>query len=126
MPTTTPSAPHLVSTSYTGGGWSATSGHTEWVCGRAIHTGFTSTFSPNTRVLHQQGGVVYDIDVTSSREGRNQTDITYGVITSRSYHTGLVNAALMDGSVRSISNNIELATWQALNTRAAGETIGEY
>jgi prepilin-type N-terminal cleavage/methylation domain-containing protein len=126
MPTTTPSAPHLVSTSYTGGGWSATSGHTEWVCGRAIHTGFTSTFSPNTRVLHQQGGVVYDIDVTSSREGLNQTDITYGVITSRSYHTGLVNTALMDGSVRSISNNIELATWQALNTRAAGETIGEY
>jgi type II secretory pathway pseudopilin PulG len=126
MPNVPPANPGMVSTSYTGGSWSDANGHTEWVCGRAIHAGFTSTFAPNTRVLHQQGGVVYDIDVTSSREGRNQTDPTYGVITSRSYHSGVVNAALMDGSVRSISGNIDLATWQALNTRAGGEVISEY
>ncbi|MDX1929972.1 MAG: DUF1559 domain-containing protein [Pirellulaceae bacterium] len=121
MPSVPPTSPNQVSTSYTGGSWSDVNGHTEWVCGRAIHAGFTSTFAPNTKVLHQQGGIVYDIDVTSSREGRNQVDPTYGVITSRSYHTGLVNAVYMDGSVRTIANTIDLPTWQALNTRAAGE-----
>ncbi len=126
MPNVPPLTPDNVSTSYTGGSWSTANGHTEWVCGRAIHIGFTSTFTPNTRVLHQQDGAVYDIDVTSSREGRNQIDPTFGVITSRSYHTGVVNAALMDGSVRTISNTIDLQTWQALNTRAGNEVVGEY
>jgi prepilin-type N-terminal cleavage/methylation domain-containing protein len=126
IPNVAPATPASVSANYTGGDWSAANGHTEWVCGRAIHTGFTSTFTPNTRVLHQRDGVVYDIDVTSSREGRNQTNSTFGVITSRSYHAGLVNVVLMDGSVRSISNSIDLATWRALNTRAGGEIIGEY
>ncbi len=126
MPNVPPTAPSIVSASYVGGNWSATNGHTEWVCGRAIHTGFTSTFTPNTRVLHVQDGVTYDIDVTSSREGRNQTDPTYGIITSRSYHTGLVNTVLMDGSVRSVSNNLDLSTWRSLNTRAGGEVIGEF
>lgn len=126
MPNVAPANPSSISTNYTGGSWSATSGHTEWVCGRAIHAGFTSTFVPNTKVLHQQDGVIYDIDVTSSREGRNQTDTTYGVITARSYHSGLVNAGLMDGSVQSISNNIDLITWRALNTRAGGEVAGDY
>jgi prepilin-type N-terminal cleavage/methylation domain-containing protein len=125
MPVLPPTDPTRVSTSYTGGSWSASSGHTEWVCGRAIHTGFTSTFAPNTKVLHQQDGVVYDIDVTSSREGRNQTNPTYGVITSRSYHTGLVNTGLMDGSVRSFSNNVDLSVWRGLNTRSGGEVVGE-
>ena len=126
MPNAAPTSPGSVSASYTGGDWSAGNGHTEWVCGRAIHAGFTSTFAPNTKVLHQQGGVIYDIDVTSSREGRNQVDPTFGVITSRSYHAGVVNSVLMDGAVRSISSNIDLSTWQALNTRAGSEVIGEY
>ncbi len=126
MPPIAPTHPDLVSSTYTGGSWSAMNGHTEWVCGRAIHTGFTSTFAPNTRVLHRQDGVLYDIDVTSSREGRNQSDPTLGIITSRSYHSGLVNAGLMDGSVRSISNNTDLVTWQAINSRAGGEITGDY
>jgi prepilin-type N-terminal cleavage/methylation domain-containing protein len=126
MPSVPPGSPASVATSYFGGSWSATNGHTEWVCGRAIHTGFTATFTPNTEVLHEKDGVVYDIDVTSSREGRNQTDPTYGVITARSYHLGLVNSALLDGSVRSIANSIDLATWRGLNTRAGVEILGEY
>lgn len=126
MPNVPPANPASVSASYTGGSWSSANGHTEWVCGRAIHTGFTSTFTPNTKVLHTQDGAVYDIDVVSSREGRNQVDPTYGVITARSYHTGVVNAVSMDGSVRSISNSIDLLNWRALNTRAAGEVVGEY
>lgn len=126
IPNVAPTSPGSISAGYTGGNWSATNGHTEWVCGRAIHAGFTSTFAPNTRVLHQQDGVVYDIDVTSSREGRNQVDPTFGVITSRSHHTGVVNTVLMDGAVRSVSSNIDLSIWQGLNTRAGGEVIGEF
>ncbi len=121
IPTTPPLAPTDVSSSYTGGSWSANSGHTEWVCGRAIHTGFTTTFTPNTLVPHVVGGTTYDIDVSSSREGRNATDPTYAIVTSRGYHPGMVNVLLMDGSVRPISNTIELAVWRALGTRAGGE-----
>jgi prepilin-type N-terminal cleavage/methylation domain-containing protein len=127
MPSSPPGKPEDVSAAYTGGGaWSATNGHTEWVCGRSIHNGFTTTFPPNTRVPHTAGGVVYDIDVCSSREGRNATDITYGIITSRSYHPGIVNVLLMDGSVRSIDNNIQRSTWQALGTRAGAEVLPEF
>lgn len=126
MPATPPIDPNAVSSGYTRGSWSPTNGHTEWVCGRAIHTGFTSTFAPNTKVLHRLGGVVYDLDVTSSREGRNQIDPTYGIITARSYHAGVVNALLMDGSVRTISDAIDPSVWQGLNTKSGGEVIGDY
>jgi len=126
MPSAPPTNSSLVSSGYTGGSWSINGGHTEWVCGRAIHTGFTTTLTPNTKVPHIVSGVVYDIDVTSSREGRNQSDPTYGIITSRSYHTGLVNVVLMDGSVRGVSSSIELPIWQALGTRAGSEVIGEF
>jgi len=123
IPAIPPASPSDVSASYTGGSWSPNSGHTEWVCGRAIHTGFTTTFTPNTSVPHVAAGVTYDIDVSSSREGRNMTDPTYAIITSRSYHPGIVNTLLMDGSVRSMSHTIELAAWRALGTRAGGEVV---
>mgnify|MGYP000951482198 CR=1 FL=1 len=46
---------------------------------------------------------------------------------ARSRHTGGVNAALCDGSVRFISNTISLQTWQALSTMDGGEVLnGEF
>lgn len=42
---------------------------------------------------------------------------------ARSAHPGTVNAAMADGSVRSFSNNIRLDIWQALGTRAGGESV---
>ncbi|MCI0377986.1 MAG: DUF1559 domain-containing protein [Gemmataceae bacterium] len=126
LPATPPATPNDVSGGVSGGAWSPNSGHTEWVCGRAIHAGFTTTFTPNTNVPHVFGGQAYDIDVTSSREGRNQTDMTYAVITSRSYHSGVVNVLLMDGSVRSIASSVTLTTWRALGTRAGGEVNADF
>ncbi len=124
MPVTAPLRPEDVASSYTNGGaWSPNSGHTEWVCGRAIHNGFTTTFSPNTLVPFQADGRVYDLDVTSLREGTTSTATTYGVITSRSYHVGLVNSLFMDGSVRSTTNSTDLSTWRALGSRSGGEAI---
>ena len=44
---------------------------------------------------------------------------------ARSHHSGrsTVNLALADGSVKSIGNNILIAAWQALGTRAGNESI---
>jgi prepilin-type N-terminal cleavage/methylation domain-containing protein len=125
LPVSPPTAPSSVSGVISGGAF-GTTGHTEWVCGRAIHTGFTTHFAPNTIVNHVNAGVTHDIDVCSSREGASATAVTYGIITSRSYHTGIVNSLLMDGAVRSISSNIDLMTWQRLGARADGGVVGEF
>ena len=42
------------------------------------------------------------------------------------YHSGGVNALLMDGSVRFVNNSIATETWRALGTRAGDEVIGGY
>jgi prepilin-type N-terminal cleavage/methylation domain-containing protein len=120
-----PAGPAAVSSSFSGGAFGNT-GHTEWVCGRAVHTGFTTTFGPNTVVPWTINGQNVDIDVCSTREGVSATLPTFGIITSRSYHVGTVNSLLMDGSVRSISNNIDLGTWQRLGQRADGQVIGDF
>ena len=41
-------------------------------------------------------------------------------------HSGGCNVALADGSTRFVSESVDMATWQALSTRAGGETIGKY
>jgi prepilin-type N-terminal cleavage/methylation domain-containing protein/prepilin-type processing-associated H-X9-DG protein len=54
------------------------------------------------------------------------TDCAYGVnqlhFASRSCHPGGVNVVLCDGSVHFISTTIAFSIWQALGTRAGGET----
>jgi prepilin-type processing-associated H-X9-DG protein len=110
-----------------GGNFRSDSGHTEWVDARVHQTGYTHTFTPNTKVLHSVGGVTYDIDFTSSREGSTTNRITYAAVTSRSYHTGgLVNVLMMDGSVRSVSQNIQPQIWWALGTRNGGELVSDF
>lgn len=103
-------------------------GHTEWPDGRVHHQGFTTTLSPNSRVPCTNNGVVYDCDYNSWQEGRHGISgrPTYAIVTSRSYHPGIVQAALVDGSVRTISNNIELSLWRALGTRAGSEVPTEF
>jgi len=104
-------------------------GHTEWPDGRVHHTGITVTLPPNTNVPFSNGGVTYEnVDYNSWQEGRDGSNgsPTYAIITSRSYHTGIVNALLLDGSTRSISENIDLSIWRALGTRAGGEVIGSF
>jgi prepilin-type N-terminal cleavage/methylation domain-containing protein/prepilin-type processing-associated H-X9-DG protein len=45
---------------------------------------------------------------------------------ARSRHTGGVNAAFADGSVRFITNGINLTTWQALGSKSGGEVAGNF
>ena len=110
------------------GEFKQTTGHTEWSEGRCHQTGFTTTFGPNTKVLCDDGGVPYDVNWTNQQEGTRPDVLTFAAVTSRSYHAGLVNALLMDGSARSFSETIDLAVWQALSTRAGGEVaaLGAY
>ncbi len=99
-------------------------GHTEW-CDSPVHeSGFTTTFGPNQVVNYvHSDGVTYDIDFNSRYEGTSWTEPTYAAITSRSYHHGLVHSSWMDGSVRTVTNSIDLAIWRAMSTRSGHEVL---
>ena len=45
------------------------------------------------------------------------------IIPPSSYHDGMVNVLMCDGSVSPISEKIDLPTWKAMGTRAGGEVI---
>lgn len=122
----TPPAPNGITAL---GGEFQPTGHTEWVDGRVHQTGFTTTYTPNTVVAHTDSGTTYDIDYTSCREDKPTstcTGPTYAAVTSRSYHSGIVNVLLLDGSSRGVSDSIDSVIWNNLGARADGETIGEF
>ncbi len=102
-------------------------GHTEWPDGRVHHTGFTATMAPNTFVPYVRSGENLDGDYNSWQEGKDGTSgrPTYAMITSRSYHAGIVQSAMVDGSVQSFANETALPVWRAAATRAGAETIVE-
>src|SRR5690606_26534842 len=49
-----------------------------------------------------------------------------GFKAARSRHTGGVNVAMGDGSVRFIGESIDLWTWRALGSRNGGEVVTEF
>jgi hypothetical protein len=105
------------------GSFKTETGLTEWTDGRTHQAAFTTTFPPNEKVLCTVSGVTYDVDFTTMREGKSATDRTYAAVTARSYHSGGVNVASMDGAVRLITDSIDLPLWQALSTRAGNEQV---
>jgi hypothetical protein len=102
-------------------------GHTEWPDGRVHHTGFTTALTPNTIVPYTVDGETLSVDYNSWQEGKagRNGNPSYAVITSRSYHPGSVLVAFVDGSVREISELIDLRAWRAMGSRAGGEIIDE-
>jgi len=123
-PVVPPSSPNQISA--LGGSFKINSGHTEWVDGRVHQTGFTTTFPPNTFVPHSSGGILYDVDYTSCREDKSCNSAVRAAVTSRSYHEGVVNVLLMDGSVRTVGENINFGVWRNLGSRNDGNPIGEF
>ena len=99
-------------------------GHTEWPDGRVHHTGFTATLTPNTFVPYDTGSGIVDADFNSWQEGKNGRagSPSFAMVTSRSYHRGMVQTVHLDGSVRVVDDSIELPIWRAAATRRGGET----
>lgn len=110
-----------------GGSFKDSSGHTEWVDGRVHQTGMTTVFTPNREVLHVDGSTIYEtVDFTNCREEKTCTGSTFAAVTSRSWHTGIVNGLLTDGSVRTINENLDLGLWRNLGARNDGNVLGEF
>jgi hypothetical protein len=108
------------------GAQTKTTGHTEWPDGRVHHTGFTATLTPNTFVPFELDGQTVAADYNSWQEGNSGAagQPTYAIVTSRSFHPGVVQVVMVDGSVRTIPNEIDLAVWRSLAIRDGGE-VGE-
>ncbi len=85
--------------SVAGGGWSWWS--------YAYETTYTHTKRPNSARV--------DCMCSVTEDGPWDTVVHYNV-GSRSYHAGGVNCAFLDGSVRFISNDIDLSIWNAFGT----------
>jgi len=50
----------------------------------------------------------------------------FALTAARSNHTGGVQASMCDGSVRFVSDAVDLSVWRAAGTRAGGEVTGEF
>ncbi len=96
-------------------------GHTVWCDGRVHHAGFTTVFTPNSRVTYTWDGITYDINYNSQQEGRDLMRPTYAAVTVRSYHPGGVNISRMDGSVGLVSDGISGAVWRSMGTPRGNE-----
>ncbi|GIX03875.1 MAG: prepilin-type N-terminal cleavage/methylation domain-containing protein [Planctomycetaceae bacterium] len=128
-PTTTPQTVTDVEVLMSQGTVFRDNGHTEWFDGIVHHAGFTTTLGPNASPTCNNGATVYaECNYNSWQEGVGGPTgaPTYSATTARSYHEGIVHAGVLDGAVRSVSENIDIRIWRALGTRAGEETIGEF
>ena len=93
---------------------------------------FTTTITPNSSSPDQpigpcpktQGIATYTAPCLSL--GNNAWWLRSAVgayVGARSRHPGGVNVALADGSVRFVTDYVDVATWRAMGTRAGGEVI---
>ena len=78
-----------------------------WINGREYWTGYNHYHTPNSPLL--------DMGTCGN-----------GIFAARSEHTGGIQTVLCDGSVRFISDNIDLTLWRGLGTRSGGEVLGEF
>jgi len=93
---------------------------------------FSTTLTPNSTAPDRpigpcpkdQGDVLYKAPCQSLGSNAWWTPSALRAhAAARSYHTGGVNAAMADGSVRFFANSIDQNTWRAMGTRAGNEVI---
>ncbi|NBO92164.1 MAG: DUF1559 domain-containing protein [Planctomycetia bacterium] len=87
---------------------------------------FTGMYPPNSRGTDQVMSAATNIPTSHPMypQGGVFTILTaFTQASARSSHTGGVNAAMGDGTVRFFSNSIAQNVWSALNTMSGGETI---
>jgi prepilin-type processing-associated H-X9-DG protein len=91
-----------------------------WVAGEPRCTSYNHYYAPNDKVNPDCVANFNGTDPVTRSSG-------HGLSTARSRHSGGVNAWHCDGSVRFISDSIDMPTWRALATRNGGEvTPNEY
>jgi prepilin-type N-terminal cleavage/methylation domain-containing protein/prepilin-type processing-associated H-X9-DG protein len=89
-------------------------------------SGFTTYLGPNSSLPDRIYTSVYcNNQPTKNLPCAVSTTTDPTTFASRSRHTGGVNAALADGSVRFFRDSIPLATWRAYGTSAGGETLSD-
>lgn len=99
--------------------------------------GFTAFYTPNAwgpDVVHitcwpdgMNKEMKADCELVADRfsvEGNGHGDARKQIMTARSWHTGGVNTALCDGSVRFVSSTVAANAWRAAATANQGESIG--
>jgi prepilin-type processing-associated H-X9-DG protein len=111
-------------------GWGGPLG--EEIYGNMGGTLFTASLTPNSTVPDRpigpcpqnQGDSSYKEPCLSLGGNAWWTPSARGAhVAARSRHSGGVNTALADGSIRFFSDTIDLFIWRAMGTRANGEAI---
>jgi len=95
-----------------------------WLGGRWGELGFTTLQPPNTPLPDRNyrcKSTSYVHAPCESIRGRDEAQNF-----ARSFHAGGVHALMGDGSVRFVTESIDVTTWRALGTRRGGEMIGEF
>ena len=87
-------------------GWAGQRG-AGWIHGREYWTAYNHYHNPNSNVP--------DMGTCGN-----------GVFGARSEHVGGVHVLLCDGSVRFVSENMDLSTWRAVGSRNNGDRVGEF
>src|SRR5262249_41627946 len=86
---------------------------------------YQHNFTPNSPVPDQvRSGMCVSIPAAPCLGTTTSWNPKLIVYTARSRHVGGVNTLLGDGGVRFASNNISLATWQALSSPRKGDLLG--
>jgi prepilin-type N-terminal cleavage/methylation domain-containing protein/prepilin-type processing-associated H-X9-DG protein len=88
-------------------------------------TSFTALLAPNSPLPDQMYGPAA-CNTTIARPtpcGTSSGDPRLNYLAARSRHSGGVNAAMCDGSVRFMKDSISLPIWRALSTTQGGEII---
>lgn len=84
-----------------------------WMIGMYEHSAYNHILPPNSNIPDCVSGM------TQSRMGN-------GAIAARSYHRGHCQISLADGSVRKISQEIELSVWRSLSTIHGDEVLDAF
>lgn len=92
----------------------------KWLYGAPGHSMYNHMRVPNDRDVDCRGGIPHS----------NKTDALWKTlshnVTTHSRHPGGVHSLLCDGSVRFVSENIDIMVWKAVGSRNGGEAVAEF